>query len=327
VRRKKLTISAALLVIVIIGASIAIYGNFEPTFKGQTVTGWALKYLKRNGSGTMTHHFFLLFTEWTAASQQRNPELDALVKIGLPAIPPLVKLRDHGPGTAFQRFYWRLWDHIPNAVQHRLVAPHGVDSVDWKMDMTQLICIVLLCHRDESNAPQFTRSLFEESLKVAQSNDFHNGIHFYLLAATGINDAAAEKYLLKQMEPKDVIFVFETGSAAASLHRPSDAIYKVLGSWLAPSTPQNQRSIAFEALGYLARQNPVVEEQLWQRFLEANPGDQEHWRIGLGNGYYPKDLSARMESTIHDWLQSTDLSKESLREQWRGFYKYRDKLF
>ena len=275
----------------------------------------------------MNHHFFLPFTEWTTTSQKRNPEIEALIRIGLPAIPSLVRLRDKGPGNSLQRFYWRFWNRIPRSIQRKLTVPKTIDPAQWKMDLTELICMVILCHRDEPDASQFTRPLFQQGLRIAEKNDFRDGIHFNLLAATGVDDRTAEKYLLKQMKKKKVIFTFETGTAAASLREPSAEMYQVLESWLDRSIPENQRDIAFDALGYLSRKNADARDKLWQMFLEANPADQQYWRVGLGNGYYPKDLSVRMENTIHAWLKSTDPAKDALRQQWQNFYKYRDTLF
>jgi hypothetical protein len=322
-RRKKVLVVISVLILMLVAVTINLIQNNAPSYNGYTATSWAMKYRARAGSGTVNAHFFFPFTEWTLTSRERNPELVALTHIGLPGIPALIRLRDKGPGTALQRIYWRFWEHIPVTFRKKLTTPPNIDPIQWKFDITELLCIVIICHRDEPNAQQFTMPLFQEGLATAKSNDFRNGIHFNLLAAPGIDDRAAEEYLLKQMTKRDVGFVFETGTAAASLRQPSPQIYELLESWLQRSKPKNQRSIAFEALGYLSRTNPAVREMLWKMFLEADPADQEYWRIGLGVGFYPKDLSDRMENTIHDWLNSTDRSTESLRQQWTAVYKYR----
>jgi hypothetical protein len=262
----------------------------------------------------------IVVVEWPAEAQQKEPELAALMRIGLPALPSLVRLRDSGPGNRTQQIYWRFWKNIPTVLQKRLTPPQDKNT-QWKMDVTELICMEILCHRNDSGASTAMRPLFDEALKIARSGDFRDGTHFNVLGATAVDEPAAESVLLKEMRAKKVTFLFESASAAAALPDPSDEICDELVRWMQQDKGYDQREIAFEAVGYLSRKRARLREALWNKFLEADPADQGFWMTGLRLQMYPDELAERMRSKIREWLEAPDPKKSRFLEIWRSFLR------
>jgi hypothetical protein len=187
------------------------------------------------------------------------------------------------------------------------------------MEMTELICMELLCHRNDPGAARVMRPLFDEAMKVARSGDFRDGTHFNILAVATLDESAAENVLLKQMRARNVIFQFETACAAAALPNPSDEICDELLAWTDRNGGPMQREIAFEALGYLSRRHARLRDALWRKFLEVDPADQEFWMAGIALQVYPQELTDRMVSAVERWLRDTDPSKSRIRERWQAF--------
>jgi RNA polymerase sigma factor (sigma-70 family) len=316
---KAKTVAATTAGLLLFGGTVAVLSDRQPSYGGHTATFWALAYKgKPYHFGTMNYHFFMPFSEWPAVTQQKEPELAALIRIGLPAVPDLVRLRDQGSGDRLQRLYWRFWKSIPAGMQKRLTPPKE-NNTQWKMEMTELICMELLCHRNDPGAARVMRPLFDEAMKVARSGDFRDGTHFNILAVATLDESAAENVLLKQMRARNVIFQFETACAAAALPNPSDEICDELLAWTDRNRGPMQREIAFEALGYLSRRHARLRDALWRKFLEVDPADQEFWMAGIALQVYPQELTDRMVSAVERWLRDTDPSKSRIRERWQAF--------
>jgi hypothetical protein len=273
----------------------------EPSHNGRTVTQWAEQYRKRHNGMTRTYHVFLPFAEWPVDEKKEEPELNALLQIGLPALPILNRLREYG--TVHPKLYWKFWRRIPpNFRKHLAQKPEP--TAEWTTDMIEMMTILITTHRGHPRAQNYLKPLFKGAVEIEKGKQFRNGQHIKLLAAAALDEPEAESYLLPYLNAQSPQFIYESGSASAALLNPSTQIVEALFNWAQDGKPE-KREVAHEALAFISRNRPDVEDRLWKLFISAPPENRQYWRWAHQSKLFSAGFCLRMNPKLEEWKRAS----------------------